>query len=222
MRISHETIYASLYVQARGALRRELTACLRTGRALRVPRARAQGRGKKFVTDEVKISQRPAEVADRAVPGHWEGDLIIGLNKSAIGTLVERTTRYTMLLHLPPMEGHGTIPAVKNGPPLAGHGAEAVNAAIAAQFADLPEQLRRSLTWDQGAELAQHVQLKIDTGLQVYFCDPHSPWQRGSNENTNGLLRQYFLKGTDLSRWSRTDLAAVTATLNGRPRKTLQ
>ena len=222
MRISHETIYASLYVQSRGALRRELTACLRTGRALRVPRARTQGRGKKFVTDEVKISQRPAEVADRAVPGHWEGDLIIGLNKSAIGTLVERTTRYTMLLHLPPMEGHGTVPAIKNGPPLAGHGAEAVNTAIAVQFADLPEQLRRSLTWDQGAELAQHVQLKIDTGLQVYFCDPHAPWQRGTNENTNGLLRQYFPKGTDLSRWSRTDLAAVTATLNSRPRKTLQ
>jgi len=222
MRISHETIYASLYVQSRGALRRELTACLRTGRALRVPRARTQGRGKKFVTDEVKISERPAEVADRAVPGHWEGDLIIGLNKSAIGTLVERTTRYTMLLHLPPMEGHGTVPAIKNGPPLAGHGAEAVNTAIAAQFADLPEQLRRSLTWDQGAELAQHVQLKIDAGLQVYFCDPHSPWQRGTNENTNGSLRQYFPKGTDLSRWSRTDLAAVTATLNSRPRKTLQ
>jgi IS30 family transposase len=222
MRISHETIYASLYVQGRGALKRELTACLRTGRALRVPRARTQSRGKNFVTDEVKISQRPAEVADRAVPGHWEGDLIIGLNKSAIGTIVERTTRYTMLLHLPPMDGHGMLTPIKNGPPLAGHGAEAVNAVIAAQFATLPEQLRRSLTWDQGSELAQHVQLKIATGLQVYFCDPHSPWQRGSNENTNGLLRQYFPKGTDLSRWSITDLAAVTATLNSRPRKTLQ
>jgi IS30 family transposase len=222
MRISHETIYQSLYVQGRGALKRELSACLRTGRALRVPRARTQGRGKKFVTDQVKISQRPAEVADRAVPGHWEGDLIIGLDKSAIGTLVERTTRYTMLLHLPPMEGHGILAPVKNGAPLAGHGAEAVNTAIAAQFATLPEQLRRSLTWDQGSELAQHVQLKIDTGLQVYFCDPHSPWQRGTNENTNGLLRQYFPKGTDLSRWSVEDLTAVTATLNSRPRKTLQ
>jgi IS30 family transposase len=158
MRISHETIYASLYVQGRGALKRELTACLRTGRALRVPRARTQSRGKNFVTDEVKISQRPAEVADRAVPGHWEGDLIIGLNKSAIGTIVERATRYTMLLHLPPMDGHGMLTPIKNGPPLAGHGAEAVNAAIAAQFATLPEQLRRSLTWDQGSELAQHVQ----------------------------------------------------------------
>ncbi len=222
MRISHETIYASLYVQGRGALKRELTACLRTGRALRVPRARTHGKGKTFVTDEVKISQRPAEVADRAVPGHWEGDLIIGLDKSAIGTLVERTTRYTMLLHLPRMDGFGATPYAKNGPPLAGHGAEAVNAAIAAQFATLPEQLRRSLTWDQGAELAYHVQLKIDTGLQVYFCDPHSPWQRGSNENTNGLLRQYFPKGTDLSRWSIKDLAAVATTLNSRPRKTLQ
>jgi len=222
MRISHETIYQSLYVQGRGALNRELSACLRTGRALRVPRARTQGRGKKFVTDEVKISQRPAEVTDRAVPGHWEGDLIIGLNKSAIGTLVERTTRYTMLLHLPPMDGHRILAPIKNGPPLAGHGAQAVNVAIAAQFATLPNQLRRSLTWDQGSELAQHVQLKIDTGLQVYFCDPHSPWQRGTNENTNGLLRQYFPKGTDLSRWSNEDLTAVTATLNSRPRKTLQ
>jgi IS30 family transposase len=222
MRVSHETIYQSLYVQGRGALKRELSACLRTGRALRVPRARTTGRGKNFVTGEVRISQRPAEVADRAVPGHWEGDLIIGLNKSAIGTLVERTTRFTMLLHLPPMEGHRVIEPVKNGPPLAGHGAEAVNTAIAAQFAALPEQLRRSLTWDQGSELSQHVQLKIDTGLQIYFCDPHSPWQRGSNENTNGLLRQYFPKGTDLSRWTLSDLTAVTATLNSRPRKTLQ
>ena len=156
------------------------------------------------------------------MPGHWEGDLIIGLNKSAIGTLVERTTRYTLLLHLPPMDGHGATPVVKNGPPLAGHGAQAVNDAIVAQFASLPGQLRRSLTWDQGSELAQHAQLRIDSGLQVYFCDPHSPWQRGTNENTNGLLRQYFPKGTDLSRWSIDDLTAVTATVNSRPRKTLQ
>ncbi len=187
-----------------------------------MPQARTRGRGKKFVTDEVKIANRPEDVEGRVVSGHWEGDLIIGLNKSATGTLVERTTRYTLLLHLPPMEGHGITPVVKNGPPLAGHGAQAVNDAIAAQFAGLPEQLRRSLTWDQGSELAQHVQLKIDTGLQVYFCDPHSPWQRGSNENTNGLLRQYFPKGTDLSRWNIEDLTAVTATLNSRPRKTLQ
>jgi IS30 family transposase len=154
------------------------------------------------------------------VPGHWEGDLILGLESSAIGTLVERSTRFTMLLHLPPMEAHGG-PRVKNGPALAGHGAEAVSDAIADAISTLPEQLRRSLTWDQGAEMAGHAQLRIDTGLQVYFCDPQSPWQRGSNENTNGLLRQYFPKGTDLSRHSAEDLAAVAATLNGRPRKTL-
>src|ERR1035437_8580584 len=213
MRVSHEAIYQSLFVQGRGVLRRELTACLRTVRALRVPRARAKGRGKKFITPEVMISERPAEVADRAVPGDWEGDLIIGLNKSAIGTLVERTTRFTMLLHLPPMEGHGELPRVKNGPPLAGHGAEAVRDAIAATMGTLPDQLRRSLTWDQGAEMAQHAQLRIDTGLSIYFCDPHSPWQRGTNENTNGLLRQYFPKGTDLSKHHPDDLAAVAAAL---------
>jgi len=222
MRISHEAIYQALFIHGRGALRRELVACLRTGRALRVPRARTQGRGKKFVTPEVMISERPAEAEDRAVPGHWEGDLIIGLNKSAIGTLVERTSRFTMLLHLPPMEGHGTIEPTKNGPALAGHGAEAVRDAIASSFSSLPEQLRRSLTWDQGAELAQHVNLRIDTGLAIYFCDPHSPWQRGTNENTNGLLRQYFPKGTDLTRHAPDDLAAVAAALNGRPRKTLE
>jgi IS30 family transposase len=221
MRISHEAIYQALYVQGRGALRRELTACLRTGRALRVPRARTRGRGKKFVTPEVMISQRPAEAADRAVPGHWEGDLILGLGSSAIGTLVERTTRFTMLLHLPPMEGHGSGARVKNGPALAGHGAEAVRDAIASTITMLPEQLRRSLTWDQGAEMAQHAQLRIDAGVQVFFCDPRSPWQRGTNENTNGLLRQYFPKGTDLSKHSVDDLAAVAAALNGRPRKTL-
>ena len=221
MRISHEAIYQALYVQGRGALRRELTACLRTGRALRVPRARTRGRGKKFVTSEVMISERPAEAEDRAVPGHWEGDLIIGLNGSAIGSLVERTTRFTMLLHLPPMEGHGG-PRAHNGPALAGHGAEAVRDAIAPQFTTLPEQLRRSLTWDQGAEMAQHAKIRIDTGLAIYFCDPRSPWQRGTNENTNGLLRQYFPKGTDLSRHSAEDLDAVAAALNSRPRKTLE
>lgn len=155
MRISHEAIYQALYIQGRGALRRDLTACLRTGRALRVPQARTRARGKKFVTEEVMISQRPAEVADRAVPGHWESDLILGLNRSAIGTLVERTTRFTMLLHLPRMDGYGDQPRVKNGPPLAGHGAEAVRDAIAAQIATLPQQLRRSLTWDQGAEMSE-------------------------------------------------------------------
>jgi transposase, IS30 family len=220
MRISHEAIYQALYVQGRGALRRELTACLRTGRALRVPRARTRGRGKTFVTPEVMISQRPAEADDRVVPGHWEGDLIVGLGSSAIGTLVERSTRFTMLLHLPRMDGHGG-PRIKNGPALAGHGAEAVRDAIASSITTLPEQLRRSLTWDQGAEMAQHARLRINTGIEVYFADPHSPWQRGTNENTNGLLRQYFPKGTDLSRHSPSDLDAIAAALNGRPRKTL-
>ena len=220
MRISHEAIYRALYVQGRGALRRELVACLRTGRALRVPRARTRRRGRGFVSADVLISARPDEVDDRAVPGHWEGDLIVGIDSSAIGTLVERTTRFTLLLHLPRMEDHGR-PRVKNGPALAGHGAEAVRDAIAAVIVTLPQQLRRSLTWDQGAEMAQHVQLRIDAGLPIYFCDPHSPWQRGTNENTNGLLRQYFPKGTDLSRHSRGDLDAVAAALNSRPRKTL-
>ena len=166
------------------------------------------------------ISQRPAEAADRAVPGHWEGDLILGLSSSAVGTLVERTTRFTMLLHLPRMPEHGQ-PRVKNGPALAGHGAEAVRDAIAKSITTLPEQLRRSLTWDQGAEMAQHARLRVEIGLPVYFCDPHSPWQRGSNENTNGLLRQYFPKGTDLAKHSTNDLDAVAAALNSRPRKTL-
>jgi IS30 family transposase len=220
MRVSHEAIYQSLYVQGRGALRRELTACMRTGRALRVPRARVRGRGKGFVTDEVMISERPAEAADRAVPGHWEGDLILGLGSSAIGTLVERSSRFVMLLHLQPLDRRDGARA-KNGPALTGHGAEAVRDAIADAIATLPEQLRRSLTWDQGAEMAQHAQLRIDTGLEVYFCDPQSPWQRATNENTNGLLRQYFPKGTDLARHNADDLAAVAAALNTRPRKTL-
>ena len=221
MRISHEAIYQSLYVQSRGALRRELAACLRSGRVLRLPRARTRGRGKSFIPSDILISERPADVADRAVPGHWEGDLIVGLGSSAIGTLVERTTRYTMLLHLPRMPGHGSEPRINNGPALAGHGAEAVRDAISRAIVGLPEQLRRSLTWDQGAEMAQHSDLRITTGLQVYFCDPHSPWQRGTNENTNGLLRQYFPKGTDLSSHSAHDIEAVAIALNGRPRKTL-
>ena len=158
---------------------------------------------------------------DFGIPGHWEGDLILGLNRSAIGTLVERTTRFTMLLRLPPMEGHGSAPRAKHGPALAGHGAEAVRDAIAQTIVQLPDQLRRSLTWDQGAEMAQHAKLRIETGLEIYFCDPRSPWQRGTNENTNGLLRQYFPKGTDLSRHTSDDLAAVALALNTRPRKTL-
>src|SRR3954447_12573544 len=163
------------------------------------PPHHSRGRGTSCIAPEIMISQRPAEAADRAVPGHWEGDLIVGLGSSAIGTLVERTTWFTILLHLPPMAGHGCGPRTKNGPALAGHGAEAVRDAITRTITTLPEGLRRSLTWDQGAEMTQHARLRIDTGVEVYFCDPHSPWQRGTNENTNGLLRQYFPKGTDLS-----------------------
>ena len=220
MRISHEAIYQALFVQTRGALRRDLTACLRTGRPLRTPRARTR-RGKTFISPDIMIAQRPAEATDRAVPGHWEGDLILGLGSSAIGTLVERTTRFTMLLHLPRLAGHGTAPRAKNGPALAGHGAAAVRNAIARTIVTLPQHLRRSLTWDQGAEMAQHARLKIDAGVQVYFCDPQSPWQRGTNENTNGLLRQYLPKGTDLSMHTQDDLDEIAASLNGRPRQTL-
>lgn len=221
MRISHEAIYQALYIQGRGALRRELTACLRSGRALRIPRERVRNRGKSFVGDAILISQRPPEVEDRAVPGHWEGDLILGLGSSAIGTLVERATRFTMLLHLPPMEGYQPGKSIKNGPALAGHGAEAVRDAITRSITSLPETLRQSLTWDQGAEMAQHARLRIDTGLQIYFCDPQSPWQRGTNENTNGILRQYFPKGTDLSQHTSDELDAVAHAINTRPRKTL-
>lgn len=214
MRISHEAIYQALFVQGKGALKRELTESLRTGRALRIPEARMRRPGMSFVSDDVMIANRPAEAADRAVPGHWEGDLIIGAGGSAIGTLVERTTRFVMLLHLPAdptIVGHGSK----------GHSAIAVRDAMTATISTLPEQLRRTLTWDQGPEMAAHASFTIATGIPVYFCDPHSPWQRGTNENTNGLLRQYFPKGTDLHRWSRDDLDAVAETLNGRPRKTL-
>jgi IS30 family transposase len=167
------------------------------------------------------ISERPAEAETREVPGHWEGDLIIGTNRSAIGTLVERTTRFTILVHLPRMEGYGVEPRTKNGPALGGYGAEAMRNALTTRMTELPGPLRRTLTWDRGKELAQHTQLRADTGMDVYFADPHSPWQRGTNENTNGLLRQFFPKGTDLSRWSSKELAAVARALNGRPRKTL-
>lgn len=221
MRISHEAIYQGLYIQERGALKRELSACLRSGRALRLPRERARSRGRPFLADALMISDRPAEVGDRAVPGHWEGDLIFGLGSSAIGTLVERTTRFTMLLHLPRMQGYGKGEVPKNGPALAGHGTEAVRDAIAGTIMGLPTCLRRSLTWDQGAEMAQHAQLQIDTGLEIYFCDPQSPWHRGSNENTNGLPRQYFPKGTDLSQHGVNELSPVAHALNTRPRKTL-
>ena len=221
MRISHEAIYQALYIQGRGALQRELVACLRTGRALRKPRERARNRPQGHVTADVVLSERPAEAADRAVPGHWEGDLMIGLNRSAIGTVVERTSRYTLLVHLPRLEGHGTVPPVKNGPALGGYGAIAMKDALEATMAAMPAELLRSLTWDRGKELSAHAQFTIDTGIAVYFADPHSPWQRGTNENTNGLLRQYFPKGTDLSRWSLEDLLAVQAAVNSRPRKTL-
>ena len=221
MRISHEAIYQALYVQGRGALKRELVACLRTGRALRVPRARARQKAWAHVTPEVMISERPAEADDRAIPGHWEGDLLIGLERSAIGTLVERATRFTMLIHLPREDGYGTVPRTKNGPALAGYGAVTMKNVLASTMTTLPEQLRRSLTWDRGKELSQHAAFKVETGIPVYFADPQSPWQRGTNENTNGLLRQYFSKGTDLSRWSAEEIEAVAAALNSRPRKTL-
>lgn len=203
MRVSHETIYRSLFVQARGALRHELTACLRTGRAQRRPQGRLTRQGK--LLDMVLISARPAEAADRAVPGHWEGDLLVGkAGRSAIGTVVERRSRCVLLLHLPD-----------------GRTAEHVRRALAERMTTLPEQLRRTLTWDQGKEMAEHVRFRIDTGIPVYFCDPHSPWQRPTSENTNGLLRQYFPKGTDLTTNSQADLDAVAQELNGRPRQTL-
>jgi IS30 family transposase len=224
MRISPEAIYQALYIQGRGGLSRESVACLRTGRALRVPRARtrrARRNQRGFITPEVTLGRRPAEVTARETPGHWEGDLIIGLNRSAIGTLVERVTRYTLLLPLPRMDGYGIQDRVKNGPALAGHGAEAVKNATIEAVAFLPEKLRQTLTWDRGTEMAAHAEITRQTGLAVFFCDPHSPWQRGTNENTNGLLRQYFPKGTDLSRYNPEQLAAVAHTLNTRPRKVL-
>ena len=221
MRISHEAIYQSLFIEGRGALKRELVACLRTGRALRVPRERARNKPQGHVTADVVLSQRPAEAADRAVPGHWEGDLIIGTGRSAIGTLVERSSRSTLLVHLPRLEGWGEKPVVKNGPSLGGYGAVAMNAALTVSMANLPEQLRKTLTWDRGKELSAHAQFALETGTKVFFADPHSPWQRPTNENTNGLLRQYFPKGTDLSRWSFEDLEAVALAVNNRPRKVL-
>ncbi|GAB03643.1 IS30 family transposase [Gordonia amarae] len=222
MRISHEAIYQSLFIEGRGALKRELVACLRTGRALREPRARSRNKPQGHVTSDVVLSQRPPEAEDRAVPGHWEGDLIIGVGRSAIGTLVERRSRATLLVHLPRQQGWGEQAYVKNGPALGGYGAIAMNAALTASMAELPQQLRKTLTWDRGKELSAHAQFAMDTGTQVFFADPHSPWQRPSNENTNGLLRQYFPKGTDLSRWSAADLEAIAYTLNNRPRKALE
>lgn len=221
MRISHEAIYQSLFIAGRGALQRELVACLRTGRALRTPRARTQNKPQGHVTADVVLSERPAEAEDRAVPGHWEGDLIIGTGRSAIGTLVERSSRCTILVHLPRLEGWGENPPVKNGPSLGGYGAVAMNTALTASITTLPQQLRKTLTWDRGKELSDHAQFALATGTKVFFADPHSPWQRPTNENTNGLLRQYFPKGTDLARWSAEDLEAVALAINNRPRKIL-
>ena len=205
MRVSHETIYRTLFVQARGALRKELTACLRTGRAQRRPHMRTERSGAGRLRNMILISDRPPEVEDRAVPGHWEGDLIIGKGgRSAIGTLVERSSRYVVLVHLP----HGRT-------------AEDVRAALVRRVSKLPSDLRRTLTWDQGKEMSEHVRFSIDTNMQVYFCNPHSPWQRGSNENTNGLLRQYFPSSDDLSLHTAAHLNAVARELNNRPRQTL-
>jgi IS30 family transposase len=205
MQVSHETIYQSLFVQGRGALRKELHTCLRTGRAMRRAKAYTKGGvGQGQLSNMVMISERPAEVADRAVPGHWEGDLIFGRKMTAIGTLVERHSRYVILLKLPN-----------------GHGAEAVRKAMTKRILTLPAQLRRSITWDQGKEMAEHVQFTVDTGVQIYFCDPKSPWQRGSNENTNGLLRQYLPKSSDLSQGTQRELDAIARSLNTRPRQTL-
>jgi IS30 family transposase len=205
MRVSHETIYLAIYVQGKGNLRRELHRCLRTGRAVRKPHRRADERRGR-IKDMINISDRPATVADRAVPGHWEGDLILGstASGSAIGTLVERSTRFVMLLHLPE-----------------DHTADAVQEAIVAKMAALPAILRKTLTWDQGKEMANHAAIAKAADLDIYFCDPHSPWQRGTNENTNGLLRQYFAKGTDLSVFPADYLDYVAAKLNTRPRETL-
>jgi len=204
MWVSHETIYLTLFIQARGGMKHQLTQYLRTRRANRRPAVKRPPSGKGRIVDPVMISERPAEVEDRAVPGHWEGDLIMGKRQTAIGTLVERWSRYVMLFRLPD-----------------GHTAEAVRDALTQTVQQLPEHLWKSLTWDQGKEMAQHAQFSIDTGIDVYFCDPKSPWQRGTNENTNGLLRQYFPKGTDMSLLTQADLDTAAHSLNGRPRQTL-
>ncbi len=204
MQVSHETIYQSLFVQSRGALRKELHSCLRSGRAMRRAKAYTKGNvGQGQLRNMVMISERPAEVKDRAVPGHWEGDLIFGKKMTSIGTLVERHSRYVILLKLPN-----------------GHGAEAVRKAMTKRILTLPAQLRRSITWDQGKEMAEHVQFTVETGVKIYFCDPKSPWQRGSNENTNGLLRQYLPKASDLSQCTQRELDAIARSLNTRPRQT--
>ena len=204
MRVSRETIYLSLFIQSRGALRRELQRCLRTGRAMRYPQGKRLPQGRGQLRDTLHISQRPPEAADRAVPGHWEGDLVLGQRPSAVGTLVERHSRYVVLFPLPE-----------------GFTAERMRPALTTAVLRLPQQLRRSLTWDHGREMAEHVQFTVDSGVQVYFCDPRSPWQRGTNENANGLLRQYPSKRSDLRRFDQAALDTIAAEFNGRPRQTL-
>lgn len=222
MRISHETIYQALYIESRGGLERSQSWHLRRGRTKRMPRARTRQQAWAHVTDETVLSKRPDEATDRQIAGHWEGDLIIGLKRSAIATLIDRTTRYAMLVHLPRQVGYGVIPPRKNGPALAGYGAITMKSALTQTFSTLPTSMRRSLTWDRGKELSAHRLLTEEIGLPVYFADAKSPWQRGSNEHLNGLLRQYFPKGTDLSRWSAAEIAAVAEAINNRPREILQ
>ncbi|WP_187270810.1 IS30 family transposase [Lacisediminihabitans profunda] len=218
MRISHEAIYQALYVPARGGLSREQSWHLRRGHTKRMPRARTRQQAWAHVTDATTLKKRPSEAEDRNVAGHWEGDLIIGLNRSAIATLIDRTTRFAMLVHLPRQAGYGLVKPTKNGPALAGYGAVTMKNALVATFEELPSGLRRSLTWDRGKEMSAHALLTKEIGLPVYFADAKSPWQRGSNEHLNGLLRQYFPKGTDLSRWSTSEIQAIADTINNRPR----
>lgn len=221
MRISHEAIYQALYVAGRGGLERELVGCLRTGRALRAPRKRSSRKAWAHVGEGDTIDKRPPEIEDRSTIGHWEGDLIIGLKRSAIGTVVERKTGFTALVHLPREDGYGIVTPTKNGPALGGYGATSMKNALTASMGPLPGPLKGTLTWDRGKELTAHKAFTTETGIPVFFADPKSPWQRGTNENTNGLLRQYFPKGTDLSRWDNQELQAVADTINQRPRKRL-
>lgn len=218
MRISAEAIYQALYIENRGGLERRLSWCLRRGRTKTMPRARTRQQAWAHVTEQTLISNRPEDVADRKIAGHWEGDLMIGLKRCAVATLVERTTRYAMLVHLPRLPGYGQTPPKKNGPALAGYGALTMKDALVEAFAALPTGLRRSLTWDRGKELSAHALFTAQTGVAVYFADPKGPWQRGSNEHLNGLLRHYLPKGTDLSRWDTDEIAAVAHAINTRPR----
>ncbi|GHD09092.1 IS30 family transposase [Zhihengliuella salsuginis] len=218
MRISHEAIYQSLYVESRGGLERRQSWHLRRGRTKRMPRARTRQQTWAHVTEDTVLDKRPKEVEDRKIAGHWEGDLIIGLKRSAIATLIERTTRYAILVHLPRQPGYGVLAPKKNGPALAGYGALTMKDALIKSMSSLPAALRRSLTWDRGKELSAHALFTEETTVPVYFADAKSPWQRGSNEHLNGLIRQYFPKGTNLSRWSAVEIAAIATAINNRPR----